>query len=95
MATYAVDKVASHKDIETLLDTALLSADYPSPENIDCVELKEYDRQTRQVFLWVSSLFTVEEEKALELFFRKNLHPRSLIAYCRHDFRFGVTHELS
>lgn len=89
MATYEVDKKMTDKDIMLLLDDALCQEEYPEPENIDLIDLKEYDRQTRQVFLWVSSLFTNEEWKYLEKHFQNTLSKRTHVAICRSDPYFG------
>lgn len=89
MATYTVDKKLSDSDVSNMLDDALCQQGYPEPENIDLIDFKEYDRATRQVFLWVSTLFTLEEEKFLLKYFKENLHPRTVTAICRNNHHFG------
>lgn len=80
-------------DVLILLDDALCKDTYPNPDHIDLIDLKEWDRQTKQVFLWVSSLFTNEEEVFLTKYFRENLHNRALIAYCISDHYFGYEND--
>ena len=93
MATFVPDRKTSDKDLREMLEQILLYDDYPEPECYDLVDLKEYDRATRQVFLWVSSLFTYEEEQFLQKHFRTHLHPRTLVAYCRSDSHFGYLND--
>ena len=90
MTTFSPDKISSNGDVSLLLDEALLQHDYPYPDNVDMIKLKEYDRSSRQVFLWVSDLFTNEEWQFLEEFLIARLHERTRVAVCRSNYHFGV-----
>lgn len=93
MATYEVDKKYTDKDIKILIDDCLCQEDYPEPDNVDLVDLKEYDRSTRQVFLWVSELFTNDEWKYFEQFMQTHLSKRTHVSICRKNLYFGLTDE--
>lgn len=92
--TYTMaNKRATDKQVSTTLDEILCLENYPVPNNIDLVELREYDRTTGQVFLWVTTLFTKEEWDFIEKGFREKLHGKTRVSVIRSNYRFGKENE--
>lgn len=81
------DKEMTDKDVSQILSAIYRELDFPKPLE-EAFKLKEYDRSTRQVFLYVTKGFTEEQEEYVQDKARQYIHKRTRVSVVRKQSKF-------